>query len=169
MLDTSSGTTAHPLDPGTTRRPGARPAPGPAALVRCPFHDGVATLDLLLAELDPGDKPLFDAALDLRSLCAGANDAAACLEQLFRVRRLLDERHYLAFYRVRCWARRRLRVEIRAGRGAPWISRELPLDCARLDELINAALADVNLSGASAGMAQVRFVFAAAAARALIA
>ena len=119
-------------------RSGAAVAP---ALARCPFHDGAATLDLLLAELDPSDTVLFDAALDLRSLCVAGEDAAACVEQLFRVRTLLDERHYLAFYRVRCWARRRLRIQARAGRGTPWVTRELPLDGARLDEIINAALA----------------------------
>ncbi|MES2693901.1 MAG: hypothetical protein V4773_10545, partial [Verrucomicrobiota bacterium] len=41
----------------------------------CPFHDGAATLDLLLAELDPRDTALFDAALDLRSLAATGGDA----------------------------------------------------------------------------------------------
>ncbi len=46
----------------------------------CPFHDGVATLDLLLAELDPHDTTLFDAVLDLRSLASGRH-AGACLAQ----------------------------------------------------------------------------------------
>ena len=129
------------------------------ALARCPFHDGPATLDLLLAELDPNDTVLFDAALDLRSLCAAGEDAAACVEQLFRVRALLDERHYLAFYRVRCWARRSLRIQARAGRGAPWVTRELPLDSARLDEVINAALATFATDeGVIPASAHIRFV-----------
>ena len=79
----------------------------------CPFHDGAATLDLLLAELDPRDVELFDAALDLRSLFATDGDVTASRAQLARLGTLLGERHYLAFYRVRCWARRALRVEIR--------------------------------------------------------
>jgi hypothetical protein len=76
----------------------------------CPFHDGISTLDAFLAELDPCETELFDAALDLRSVCQSGNDAGACVEQLFRVRALLGERHYLAFYRVRCWARRVLQI-----------------------------------------------------------
>ena len=31
---------------------------------------------------------------------------AVPIAQLFKVRTLLDGRHYLAFYRVRCWAQR---------------------------------------------------------------
>ncbi len=78
----------------------------PHTVARCPFHDGIATLDLLLAEIDPRDLALFDAALDLRSLCRAESDARACAEQLARVGALLGEHHYLAFYRVRRWAQR---------------------------------------------------------------
>lgn len=127
----------------------------------CPFHDGAATLDLLLAELDPRETQLFDAALDLRSLALAADDAAACLAQLFRVRMLLAGRHYLAFYRVRCWARRALRVAVRASRHEAWHGCELPLDVARFDELVNSALARlVDEHGSIPESAHVRFSFA---------
>ena len=124
----------------------------------CVFHDGVATLDLLLAELDPVDHALFDAALDLRSLAIG-DDASACVAQLFKVRALLDGRHYLAFYRVRCWARRAFRIEARAHRGAPGIARNFPLDGARLDEVVNSSLACLACNGELPALAQVKFVF----------
>lgn len=150
--------------PGTLHSSSGQCSAAPVGQLRgevCPFHDGLATLDLLLAQLDPRELELFDAALDLRSLCAqGGGDAAECLEQLFRVRTLLGERHYLAFYRVRCWARRSLRVEVRAGRDALWMTKELPLDCARLDEIINTASAALVGQGGFAPTAQVRFVFA---------
>jgi len=116
-----------------------------------------------LAALDPEESELFDAALDLRSLATAGDDPAACVAQLFRVRRLLAGRHYLAFYRVRCWARRALRVEVRAGRGYPWLERELPLDGGRIDEVVNSALAPL---AAEDGLipvgAHVRFTFAVA-------
>ena len=124
----------------------------------CPFHDGVATLDSLLAELDPRELKLFDAVLDLRSLAA-TSDAAACVAQLFRVRALLEGRHYLAFYRVRCWARRTFRVEVRPMRGAPAVICDLPLDGARLDEVINSSLAALAQDGELPASAYVRFVF----------
>jgi hypothetical protein len=125
----------------------------------CPFHDGVTTLDLLLAELDPRESGLFDAVLDLRSLAAG-RDASACLAQLFKVRTLLDGRHYLAFYRVRCWARRAFRVEVRSRRGETALIRELPLDGARLDEVVNSSLACLAQGRDIPAGAHVRFVFA---------
>lgn len=134
----------------------------PAA--RCPFHDGPATLDLFLAELDPRETELFDAALDLRLLFASGTDAAACVAQLFHVRELLGSRHYLAFYRVRCCAHRTLRLEARASRGAPWLRTDLPLDGARLDEVVNSALARLaDARGEIPTTAHVRFSFAPAA------
>lgn len=129
----------------------------------CPFHDGAATLDALLAELDPRDTALFDAVLDLRSLASAAADPAACIAQLFRVRAFLDDRHYLAFYRVRCWAHRTFRIEVRASRAAPWLTRALPRDGARLDEIVNSALAILATdNGEIPVAAHVRFAFAAA-------
>jgi hypothetical protein len=126
----------------------------------CPFHDGVATLDLLLAELDPREHRLFDAVLDLRSLATG-DDATACVTQLFRVRTLLEGRHYLAFYRVRHWARRAFRIEVRAHRNAPCHSCQLPLDGGRLDEIVNLALAPLAEDGVIPAAAHVRFTFSA--------
>src|SRR5688572_23971656 len=98
----------------------------PATLISCPFHNGVSTLDLLLAELDPREQELFDAVLDLRFLAGAAQDATACVEQLFRVRTLLGDRYYLAFYRVRCWARQALEIQVRASRHNAWQCRTLP-------------------------------------------
>lgn len=129
-------------------------------VARCPFHDGAATLDLLLAELDPRNTSLFDAALDLRSICTAGRDATACVRQLFHVRALLDERHYLAFYRVRCWARRALRIETRASNSTHWVVDELPLNCARIDEIVNRAFASIAAGDTAPAKAQVRFTFA---------
>lgn len=125
----------------------------------CPFHDGAATLDGLLAELDPRDGTLFDAALDLRSSLSEGHDATAALQRLFRLRACLGGRHHLAFYRVRHWVRRRIVAQVRAGRAAPWTEVELPLDAARLAELTNTCLAAVATAGALPVGAHVRFAF----------
>lgn len=146
-----------PATPASLVSRAAARASAPANL--CPFHDGPATLDLLLAELDPQDRDLFDAVLDLRSLAASA-DAAACVAQLFHVRALLAGRHYLAFYRVRCWARRAFRIEIRPNRAAPALVHAFPLDGGRLDEVVNSALAPLATDGTLPAGAHVRFVFA---------
>lgn len=126
----------------------------------CPFHDGAGTLDLLLAELDPADTRLFDAVLDLRTLWVSRSDPAACAGQLFRVRALLHGRHHLAFYRVRCWARRVLRVEVRLHRATGWVAHELPLGAGRLDEVFNTMLAGLAIEGVIPTTAHVRFAFA---------
>lgn len=150
-----------PLSTPLTSAPVVLRTPAPAANgPLCPFHDGAATLDLLLAELDPRNTALFDTALDLRSLLAEGRDAEACLTKLFRLRALLDGSHYLAFYRVRRWAQRRLVAQVRAGRTESWLTRELPLDAARLDELTNSCLAALagDRDEVPAG-AHVRFVF----------
>lgn len=142
-----------------------RTAARTATTALCPFHDGLATLDLLLAELDPRDRALFDAVLDLRSLATERRDAAACIAQFFRVRTLLDGRHYLAFYRVRCWAHRAFRVEAHVARTATAGVHAFPLDAARVGEVINSALAPLARDGDLPAHAHVRFAFAPTTAR----
>jgi hypothetical protein len=156
-LDAEELPEVNPMSPAVSSLPAAAAT---TSAGRCPFHDGAATLDAFLAELDPRDHELFDAALDLRSLFANGQDAGACAAQLFHIRELLGERHYLAFYRVRCWARRALQVQVRAVRGEPWLTREFPLDGGRLDEVINAALAGLACDGVIPAAAHARFVFA---------
>ncbi|WP_158277555.1 hypothetical protein [Opitutus sp. ER46] len=150
--------------PALFSTPIVRPAHSPSI---CPFHDGLDTLDALLAELNPSEPARFDAVLDLRTLAQKGRDAAACVDQLFRVRALLGDVHYLAFYRVRCWAHRTLRVEVRPHRAAAWRSLPFPRNGARVDEVVNEALAAfADAAGGIPPFAQVRFTFAAASRRA---
>lgn len=138
--------------------PDARARRAPVAAT-CPFHDGLATLDLLLAELDPRDRELFDAALDLRCLANGT-DANACMAQLLRVRAMLAGRHYLAFYRVRCWAKNSFRVEVRSRQAGASVVLELPLDVARMDEIVDSSLAIACARGEALAAPSVKIVFA---------
>ena len=124
------------------------------------FYDGSATIDLLLSELNPHDMRLIDAVLDLRLLCVAGTDALSCVTQLFLVRELLGVKHYHAFYQVRCWARRSLRIEVRSDRTSPWIGYELPLSSTRVDETINNAMAALLPATSNPGAAHARFVFA---------
>jgi hypothetical protein len=146
-----------PPDTVSFQTAGASPAAGRGVEQ---FRDGAAAIDVLLAEIGPRDARLIDAVLDLRMLCTAHNDAAACVAQLMRVRRLLDGRCDLAFYRVCYWARTVLRIQVRSGRGMYWISRRLPTDAARVDEIINTALAALYPDSIPLS-AQVRFVFVA--------
>jgi hypothetical protein len=133
----------------------------------CPFHDGAATLDGLMAEAaGERDDEFLNAALDLRSLMVERRKAEACLAQLFALRARLDGRHYLAFYRVRRWVQREIVAQIRPDRTSPWAARDLPLDAARLDELTNGFLAILETQQAT--LPQMRFVFRHAVAEALL-
>jgi hypothetical protein len=85
------------------------------------------------------------------------------LNQLYHLRTCLDGRHYLSFYRVRCWVHRHVRAEVRQWRGAPWTATALPRDCGRLDAAVNTCLAA--LASGSDGWhntARVRFRFVSA-------
>ncbi|RRJ95020.1 hypothetical protein Ga0100231_012550 [Opitutaceae bacterium TAV4] len=146
---------------------------GGAAAVRpaggcCPFHDGPETLDGFMAEVlreggqvnQEGGREVLDTALDLRHAVQTRRDAGACVALLCRLRAQLDGRHYLAFYRVRCWMRRVLAVESSAGRNEPWVRQALPLDFARPEEIEDQSLALwPAYDGCVSPMARVRFVF----------
>jgi hypothetical protein len=133
--------------------PAARAIPGS-------YQEGAVAFDQLLADVNSHDARLVDAILDLRSVCLAGIDAEACMTQLFHVRHLLGGRHYLSFYRIRRWARRSLSIEVRADRWASWLSCSFPLNCARLDEAVNTAIAARLPHGPGDGPPEVRFVFA---------
>lgn len=107
----------------------------------CPFHDGPETLDLLLAEVPAAESTLIDLALELRKAMTDGHDAEYCLHLLFALRTALDGRHHLSFYRVRRWLQRRIVGAVRLDRGSAWQPCDLPLDCARFDELVNRCIA----------------------------
>jgi hypothetical protein len=54
-----------------------------------------------------------------------------------------------------------LRIEVRENRNAAWVPCEFALDCARLDEIVNTALARFAKDGTIPASAHARFVFAA--------
>lgn len=129
---------------------------------RCPFHDGPATLDALLAELAASQASVaLDLALDLRSALMERQDAEGCVALALRLRRTLDGAHYLAFYRVRQWLQRVIVVQVRGWRGDDWMTLSLPLNSARLDEIENACRAAWALARElePTEWTQVRFAF----------
>ena len=70
----------------------------------CPLNDGLAVIDQLLAAiLREKDSAAFDLALDFRLLLARSSDPDLLLPEFFRLREQVEERHYLALYRLRRW------------------------------------------------------------------
>jgi hypothetical protein len=58
-----------------------------------------------------------DALLDLRSVLRRRQDAEAALNLFCQLRRAMEERHYLSFYRLRRWLENHIEVNVRVRRG----------------------------------------------------
>lgn len=144
-----------PLTPAC-RSPRSHPASG------CPFRDGPATLDGLLAEIGAQGGEALDVALDLRFAYQHRHDAEACVALALRLRRLLGDRHYLAFYRVRVWLSRALAAEVRSHRGEGWKRVPLPIQASALELLEHACVQRwaQDHPGRYLGAAQVRYAYA---------
>jgi hypothetical protein len=147
------------MKPPTLPRPKIRPDASPAGFVERSIREGLATIDQLLADINPNDRRLTDAALDLRLQIAAMADAEAGVAQLFVVAGLLGRRHYEAFFRLRCWATRVFRVEVRADRNAAWRPCTFPLNSGGMGEAAETAIAAL-LPACHRPTASVRFVFA---------
>jgi hypothetical protein len=61
----------------------------------------------------------LDALLDLRWLLRHRQDAEAAVILFCSLRRNMEERHYLAFYRLRRWLENQVEAVIRLRRGEP--------------------------------------------------
>jgi hypothetical protein len=61
----------------------------------------------------------LDALLDLRWLLRHRQDAEAAVILFCSLRRTMEERHYLAFYRLRRWLENQVEAVIRLRRGEP--------------------------------------------------
>lgn len=136
-------------------------SPRPHLSSGCPFRDGPATLDGLLAEIGAQGGEALDVALDLRFAYQQRHDAESCVALALRLRRLLGDRHYLAFYRVRVWLSRALAAEVRSHRGEAWERVALPIQASALEPLEHACVQRwaQDHTGRYLGAAQVRFIF----------
>ena len=67
----------------------------------------------------------LDAALDLRLLLAADADAETILSAFLRLRRIAEDRHYLACFRLRRWLETQFVAHVRLDRSQP--RREIPV------------------------------------------
>lgn len=129
----------------------------------CPLNDGVAVLDQLLASLmGEAESAAFDSALDLRWLLSIAGDATEIIREFYVLRSLIEERHYLACYRLRRWLESQLVAWVAAERHQPEQRVSLKLDSTCLDRLHDRCLTDALGEITSAPLARVRYAFASA-------
>jgi hypothetical protein len=141
-------------------RPSTRAAAQVAGL-NCPLNHGVAALDQLLASLMGEDNSeAFDAALDLRSLLSNATDATAIIREFYRLRSLVEERNYLACYRLRRWLEGQLIAWVSPQRHQAERSTAVRLDAMCIDHLNDRCIAAALEGTSTVSHARVRYAFA---------
>lgn len=125
----------------TTPVPAAfSPLSASSSAASCPLNHGTAVLDQLLAAItrDRADESFelaLDAALDFRLLLAGDADADTILSGFFRLRRIVEERHYLACFRLRRWLESQFCARVFLNRCEPPRTLPLILDLASCADL----------------------------------
>lgn len=103
----------------------------------CPLNHGLAVLDQLLATLtgEPADAAALDLALDLRWQLSQPHAPESVLREFFRLRATVEDRHYLACYRLRRWLETQFVAEVSFARTQPARRLGLHLAVANLHEL----------------------------------
>lgn len=91
----------------------------------CPFNCALQVVDSLLGAQRCVRGEEVDLLLDFRSLLRHGSDAEAVLDLFFRLRREMEPRHYVAFYRLRRWLENHILACVRITRNAE--ERTVPL------------------------------------------
>jgi len=143
----------------TAAAPDALLAPSsPPAPADCPLNHGLAVTDQLLAAITrQNDGPALDVALDFRLLLAHARDADTVLREFFRLRAVIEERHYLACFRLRRWLEKELAALVKLDRTATARRIALQLDVRSYDAL--CARCTTRAAGAEPAPATARVQF----------
>jgi hypothetical protein len=85
----------------------------------CEFNCALQVVDRLLQAAGSVRGEEMDALLDLRWLLHRHQDAEEAVRLFCRLRRMMEHRHYLAFYRLRRWLENHVEVQIEVpGTGA---------------------------------------------------
>jgi hypothetical protein len=136
--------------------PPARPravAPMPGA--------GSGAIDALLAAVNPHDRRLVDAVLDLRLELAEPLDAKAGLRAYFHLKELLEGRHPTALARVETLIRQSIFMRVRPSPAEAWHTGEVALDADSLEDAIEQTLAAVTPEHPPARAGEVIFEYSA--------
>lgn len=97
-----------------------------------------------------------DLLLDLHQLVKGRGDAEATLRTFSELRRRLERRHYLAFYRLRRWLEAHVVAEVRGTPGDGGVDLPLRLDFYCVEAVRRGCLCralDQGLAGGRLGLA----------------
>jgi hypothetical protein len=104
-------------------------------------------VDSLLRSAESVSGAEVDALLDFRSLLHRSEDAEAIVNLFCELRRSLEGRHYLAFYRLRRWLENHIQANVRLCRGRPEQIVPLKLDRYCLEAVRYQCLKTAALNG----------------------
>jgi hypothetical protein len=122
-------------------------AQGPCTVASCRVTCGLDVVDELLRNQASVRGEEVDMLLDLRSLLRRRQDAEAALALFCQLRRAMEERHYLAFYRLRRWFENQIEANVRLVRGVPERKAKLRMDWYCLEPIRFHCLTSVRQSG----------------------
>lgn len=101
----------------------------PVAATECPLNHGVAVVDQLLAAITrDGNAAALDVALDFRLLLASSTDANSILKEFFALRDAVENRYYLACFRLRRWLQSEIVAHVKLDRSQPVRQTGIKLD-----------------------------------------
>jgi len=133
----------------------------PCTSTTCRLTCALEVIDELLQAQGTVRGEEVDALLDLRSLLRHRENAEAALALFCQLRRTMEERHYLAFYRLRRWLENQIEATVRIVRGAPERTAALRLDWYCLEPVRFHCLQSVRQLGEPVLAPRVRFTFRA--------
>src|SRR5687768_2311013 len=113
----------------------------------CHATCALEVVDGLLRSAESVSGAEVDALLDFRSLLHRTEDAEAMLNLFCELRRSLESRHYLAFYRLRRWLENHIEANVRLCRGRPEQIVALKLDRYCLEAVRYQCLKTAALNG----------------------
>jgi hypothetical protein len=133
----------------------------PCDAATCRIACGLEVVDELLRNQSSVRGEEVDMLLDLRSAMRRREDAEGALTMFCQLRRAMEERHYLAFYRLRRWFEHQIEVNVRLARGGEERKTRLRMDWYCLEPIRFHCLTSVRQSGEPMLAPRVSFAFRA--------
>lgn len=146
-----------------TMSPSLLPSAEVASDSACLLNSGLFVCDQLLAAATRENDPAaLDAALDFRLVLARRSASPETIIRAFLILRdVVQERHYLACYRLRRWLESQFHARVQCGRCGEPIRVALRLDLPCFDSVCDRCLSAALVSPTQGRLAQLHFVRAA--------
>jgi hypothetical protein len=126
---------------------------------RCRWRCAIEVIDELLSEPSIVTRREADDLLDLRWQLVNAEDAEGTLRTFCAVRRRMERRHYLAFFRIRRWLENQIVANVTLSPGGSQQQITLKLDHYCVEALRRASLCIAMRKGAVLDRPSLRFIY----------